>query len=79
MSESELKDIIADCCNDGIFAYNGKKSGVTSEVKDHVPTFQAWHGSEVKEYNNVDDVMNDKFYSGKSIIDLIGVVEFTFV
>ena len=64
MSESELKDIIADCCNDVIFAYNGKKSGVSSEVKP---------------YNNVEDVMNDKFYSGKSIIDLIGVVEFTFV
>ena len=78
MSKTELKTIIADCCNDVIFAYNGKKSGVTSEVKDHVPTFQVWHGSEVKEYDNVDDVMNDKFYSGKSINDLVGVVDFSF-
>jgi hypothetical protein len=37
-----------------------------------------WHGSETKEYGNVDDVMNDKFYSGKSINDLVGVVDFTF-
>ena len=78
MSRKELKDIISDCCNDVVFDYNGRKSGVTSEVKNYVPTFQAWHGSKVKEYDNVDDVMNDKFYSGKSINDLIEVVEFTF-
>ena len=78
MSRKELKDIILDCCNDVVFDYNGRKSGVTSEVKNHVPAFQAWHGSKVKEYDNVDDVMNDKFYSGKSINDLIEVVEFTF-
>ena len=58
MSRKELKDIISDCCNDVVFDYNGRKSGVTSEVKNHIPTFQVWHGSKVKEYDNVDDVMN---------------------
>lgn len=79
MSKSELASIIADCCNDVVFDYNGKKSGITSEVKDHVPTFQAWHGEDTREYDNVDEVMNDKFYSGKSINDLLNDVEFTFV
>lgn len=78
MSKTEIANIISDCCNDVIFTYNGKKSGITSEVKDSIPTFQVWHGSETKEYGNVDDVMNDKFYSGKSINDLVGVVDFTF-
>ena len=78
MSKNELKNIISDCCNDVLFDYNGKKSGITSEVKDSVPTFQVWHGTEVKEYSNIDDVMDDKFYSGKSINDLVGNVEFTF-
>lgn len=57
---------------------NGKKSGITSEFKNSVPTFQAWHGSKVKEYSNIDDVMNDKFYSGKSITDLAGKITFSF-
>ena len=79
MSKDEMTSVISDCCNDVIFVYNSKKSGITSEVKDHVPTFQAWHGSEVKEYNNVDDVINDNFFSGKSIIEIMDVVTFSFI
>lgn len=78
MTIQKLKNIIADCCNDVLFTYNGKKSGVTSEVHDSIPTFQVWHGSETKEYDNVDDVVNDKFYSGKSIKDLLPDIEFSF-
>ena len=78
MQRQELKNIIADCCNDVIFTYNGKKSGVTSEVHDSIPTFQAWHGSVSKEYSNLDEVLNDKFYSGKSLYELSDGIEFTF-
>ena len=67
MKKGELKQIIADCCNDIVFSYNNMPSGVTSKVRDYVPTFQAWHGEEVKEYGSIDDVMNDPFYSGKSL------------
>lgn len=76
--KQKLRTVIAECCNDVIFIYNDKRSGVTSEVHDSIPTFQVWHGSETKEYDNVDDVMNDKFFSGKSINDLLDDVEFTF-
>lgn len=78
MSKDILHNIISECCNDVIFTYKGKASGVTSTVENYVPTFQVWHGDAIKEYDNVDDVMNDKFYSGKSINDLINDVEFTF-
>ena len=76
--KKEIKRIISECCNDVIFTFNGKKSGITSEVHDSIPTFQAWHGSDTKEYDNIDDVMSDKFFSGKSINDLVNEVEFTF-
>ena len=75
MNATTLKKAIAGCCNDVIFDYNGKKSVITSVVEDYVPTFQAWHGSEVKEYKSVDEVMKDKFFSGKSIMDLINTVK----
>ncbi|MBN2954441.1 MAG: hypothetical protein JTJ23_12830 [Fusicatenibacter saccharivorans] len=78
MTRGELENIVADCCNDIIFTYNGKPSGVTSTVYNYIPTYQAWHGETVKEYNSVEDVMNDKFYSGKSINDLFDEVSFTF-
>lgn len=66
----KIKQIIADCANDVYFTYNGKMSGVTSEVADSIPKFQAWHGDDIKYYDNADDVMSDPFYSGKSLNEI---------
>lgn len=79
MKLDNLKQIISECCNDVIFVYNGLESGVTSEVHNSVPIFQVWHGTQVREYFSVDTLISDKFFSGKSIADLIGQVDFTFV
>ena len=78
LNKEKLKNIILECCNDVLFVYNGKNSGVTSEVQDSIPTFQVWHGSDVKEYSDVDTLMSDKFFGGKSIDDLLNTVNFTF-
>ena len=79
MKLARLRSIILECCNDVVFTFNGLKSGVTSEVEDSVPTFQVWHGNAVKEYSNVDDLLSDKFFSGKNLIELSNEVELTFV
>ncbi len=79
MKNVALKQIIADCCNDITFSYNGKDSGVTAMVKNYVPTFQAWHGDDTKIYGNVDDVMKDRFYSGKSLEDLVHMIDINIV
>ena len=78
MTKEKLKKVILACCDDVIFTYNGKFSGITSEVQNYVPTFQAWHGSDTKDFTNVDDLMSDPFFSGKTISELIGEVDFTF-
>lgn len=78
MTKAELKQIILGCLDDVLFTYNKKSSGITSDVKDYVPTFHVWHGSATKDYTNVDDLMSDPFFSGKSINDLIDEVEFAF-
>ena len=70
MTRDALFQIIRECVNEVVFVYNGKKSGVTAEVEDSVPTFQVWHGDETKEYRTADEVMNDPFYSGKSLNEL---------
>ena len=78
MKINEIKQTISECCNDLLFTYGGKDVIITSTVKDYVPTFEATYGDKTKKYNNVDDVMTDKFYSGRSINDLAetGEVEF---
>lgn len=78
MTKAELKQIIQDCCNDVLFVYNQKNSGITSDVKEYVPTFHVWHGTESKDYSNVDELMSDPFFSGKSINELISEIEFIF-
>lgn len=79
MTIKYLKQVIAECHNDIVFEYNNKQSGITSTVENSIPTFQVWHGNDVKEYSNVDDLIIDKFYSGKSLIDLIDKVVIKFV
>lgn len=72
MTKTELKNVIADCCNDVVLTYLGKPSGITSEVNHYIPIFQVWHGKDLmKDYDNIDDVMNDPFYSGKLLNELV--------
>ena len=75
MNKDELRQILSECCNDISFSYRGLASGVTVEVRDYIPMYQAWHGDETKEYDNVVVVIYDKFYSGKSLNDLVKEVE----
>ncbi|APU71000.1 hypothetical protein IV63_GL000750 [Companilactobacillus crustorum] len=42
-------------------------------------TFQAWSGDKNKDYKNIDELMTDKFYSGKSLSELIDTVELDFI
>lgn len=76
MNADKLKQIIQDCCNDISFRYNGKLSGITPEVHDSVPTYTAWHGKDTKTYQDIEDVMADKFYSGMSLMDLADKIQF---
>ncbi len=76
MTKQILKQIISDCCNDVVFSYYGKSAGITSRVNDFVPTFQVWYGSETKEYKDIEKVMTDSFFQGKSLEELIDEVDF---
>ena len=78
MTCKKLKSIISECCNDVIFEYNNLHSGITSEVHDGNPIFYAWHGESTKEYITVDEIMTDKFFSGRSVSELIYLVDLTF-
>ena len=79
MKKDEIKKIISECCNDLIFIYDNKNAIITSTVSNYVPTFEATYNGKSKKYNDVDDVMSDKFYNGKSVSDLsdMGIVTFT--
>lgn len=77
MSPDELRDEISGQWNDVSFIYNGKQSGVTSEVRDYIPTFTMWYGEKEREYSEIDEVMGDKFFDGKSLEEIAEIVEYT--
>ena len=76
LTKSELKQIISDCWNEVLFQYNDKPCGISAEVENSVPTYEVWHGNDIMYYSDVDELMSDKFYSGKSINELVGLIEF---
>ena len=71
MKPNDLTKLVNSCLNDIVFDYNGKQCGITSAVHNYIPTFQAWYGHKTKEYDNVQDVVTDKFYGDKSLLDLL--------
>lgn len=77
MSADELRNELAYEWNDVEFIYNGKRSGITSEVHNSIPTFYVWYGDEEKEYSDVDEVMSDKFFDGKSLAEIAEIVKYT--
>lgn len=75
MTVEKLKEIILSCVNDVYFVFNNKKCGISSQVNNYVPIYESWYGNEMKEYSNVDDLLNDLFFDGKRITDIIQDLE----
>ena len=79
MTLAEMRESLGVNYSDLSFSYHGKRAGVTSIVEDGWPTFTSWFGNAMKEYHNVDAVIADKFFDGKSLADLLAEgVEFWF-
>ncbi|CAJ1185097.1 hypothetical protein CP1MG86_MNBNLCLN_00764 [Companilactobacillus paralimentarius] len=79
MNIEQLKFKILDDGSGYTFTYDGKPCGMETEVENSVFTFDAWSGDKNKDYTDIDELMTDKFYSGKSITELIDTVELDFI
>lgn len=78
MTIEKIKQTIKDCGNDVYFEYHDKKCGIEPTVENGMFTFEMWCGSILKEYRNFDEMVNDKIFDGKSVIDIMGTVDFSF-
>ena len=75
MKSDDLMQILDDCCNDISFSYNGESSGVMPEVHNYKKIYHAWHGDKTRDYISVNEVMSDKFFSGKSLNELADMID----
>lgn len=60
------------------FEYKGKTCGVESETKNYITTYCMWYGKASKDYNGVNDLLYDKFFDGRSLIEILPEIEVWF-
>ena len=60
------------------FTFNGLSCGVELDVHNSRLSFESWYGNKSKKYTDVDELIHDKFFGGKSLQELESIVEFAF-
>ncbi len=80
MTRKKLVSNILDFGREVVFEYNGKECGIFFRIaaESRVWTFCICCDGEIKESDDLDILLADKFFDGKSIEDLLGEVEFEF-
>lgn len=53
------------------FEYRGKKCGIEPEIKDSITTYTMWYGDKWEDYTNIEALMNDDFFDGESLNDIL--------
>lgn len=67
MSAKDLKDLILSLTQDVTFQYKGEYACINPWNSQKI---EVGYGDKVKIYNNIDHVMKDKFYHGKSLEEI---------
>ena len=71
MLREEVVKLIQDSYPTLIFDFNNKKCGVDIEVDNTIPKFQLWFGEKVKFYDDLNIMLDDNFFDGKSLSNLV--------
>ena len=71
MTREELVNIIQDNYPTLVFNFNNKKCGIDIEVDNSIPKFQSWFGEKIKFYDDINAMLDDDFFDGKSLSKLV--------
>lgn len=72
MKVEQIKDRINELCSVVTFDYNEKSCGVDPFSNDN---FDMWYGKKTQNVKSIDEVMNDKFFDGKSLTEIIDKIK----
>lgn len=67
MSADDLKQLILSLTQDVLFDYQGMSACINPW---NIHKFEVGYGDEVKTYTDIDDLMSDKFFNGKSLNEI---------
>lgn len=74
MNASQLKKEIQSLIKAIVFVYNGKDCGVDPFSANNI---DVWYGDKAETMTSIDDVMNSKFFDGKSLAEISSSVSFS--
>lgn len=72
MTAKKLRDRIESLCTHVLFDYNGKACGVDPFDAGH---FDMWCGEDFMEAHSIEEVMQEPFFEGKALQDIIDQIE----
>lgn len=72
MKATDLKNLIGSLTQDVTFEYNGKYVCINPWSAEK---FEVGYGDKIKTYNNLDELMDDKFFDGNSLNDICTIIE----
>ena len=75
MNNTQLNSVLADCCNDITFSFNGKPCGVFPVVENSKPTYSLCYGDKDKDFTDLNTMMKDPFFDGMSLEEIVDKVE----
>ena len=71
MTIGKLKQLVVDEANDVYFSYKNVRAGIENTITNGRIIYNVWWGDKEKQYSSFYDVVTDKFYDGKSIMELL--------
>ena len=72
MKSDKLKKLILSLTQDVVFMYDGVCACINPY---HEHKIEVGYDDNVKVYDNIDDVMNDSFYHGKSLQEIADKID----
>ena len=78
MTLEEFVAILSDEYATAEFEYNGKRCGIEPATSDSNTTYAMWYGETWKDYSDIDDLLSDDFFDGRSLRDIFDSVDVQF-
>ena len=71
MTIDYVKNAVVENVNEVYFKHNGKQCGIELQADGFACTYDMWYGDKLKAYKDFDELANDPFFDGKSLVDLL--------
>lgn len=78
MKLKDFRRALVKNANDVTFVFNEQTAWIRTYYRDCPSPFEIDYGEQTKKYDTFIEMISDRFFSGKCIVELLSLVEFDF-